>query len=526
MKRFLSRSWHTLLFILWPFLSLASSNLGEFRLDDLTRAFVVTVAASMATLVVFRLLFGAWDLSAFLTSLELILFFSYGHTAIWLGSLESPIGRHRYLVPVFGSMFAFGVLAVVRFKSRIRSTIPVMNIAALVLVVTPCFVIADWWNRLHIEPTQPEQVVRDRSGHLPRLRSETLPDIYFILLDGYSGWDVMKDEFDYDNSAFRLFLQERGFFVADRSLANYAHTALSLGAVLNMRYVEDLGVSKDPTTYPESFRNVLLHSYIREQLESLGYTIIAVDSGWIDTQMADSDLYFSAPPRSTIRQLNRFESLLVETSGGRLFLDALTRFSIMGAGDIRDPYAAQRDIVLQSFDALGEIAAIPGPKFVFVHIISPHKPYIFGPEGEPRQPGGVFTLANTSRSDEEALARQLYRDQLIFITNKIERSLASILRDQATVPIIVLMSDHGASTGVQWEAPDHEDLVIRMHILNAYLVPEVCHPLLYPDISPVNTFRVILNCTFHADLETVPDRSYFSGFRNSLDLTRVDTLLK
>ena len=46
-------------------------------------------------------------------------------------------------------------------------------------------------------------------------------------------------------------------------------------------------------------------------------------------------------------------------------------------------------------------------------------------------------------------------------------------------------------------------------ILNAYYLPGVGNEALYDEISPVNTFRVILNEYFSANLELLPDRTFF-----------------
>ena len=50
----------------------------------------------------------------------------------------------------------------------------------------------------------------------------------------------------------------------------------------------------------------------------------------------------------------------------------------------------------------------------------------------------------------------------------------------------------------------------RMSILNAYFFPGRSYQELYPEITPVNTFRVVLNTFFGADLELLPDKNYFS----------------
>ena len=49
-----------------------------------------------------------------------------------------------------------------------------------------------------------------------------------------------------------------------------------------------------------------------------------------------------------------------------------------------------------------------------------------------------------------------------------------------------------------------------MSILNAYYFPGGRYEGLYQEISPVNSFRVVLNTFFGAKLPLLPDRSFFS----------------
>ncbi len=49
-----------------------------------------------------------------------------------------------------------------------------------------------------------------------------------------------------------------------------------------------------------------------------------------------------------------------------------------------------------------------------------------------------------------------------------------------------------------------------MSILSAYYLPEAGRKMLYPAITPVNSFRVVLDSSFGAGLPLLPDRSFFS----------------
>ncbi len=61
----------------------------------------------------------------------------------------------------------------------------------------------------------------------------------------------------------------------------------------------------------------------------------------------------------------------------------------------------------------------------------------------------------------------------------------------------------------------------RMSILNAYYFPDQDYSKFYPDISPVNTFRVILDQYFGTDLGLLEDRSYFSLMETPYDFIDV-----
>ena len=74
--------------------------------------------------------------------------------------------------------------------------------------------------------------------------------------------------------------------------------------------------------------------------------------------------------------------------------------------------------------------------------------------------------------------------------------------------------------------PTKELIEERSGILNAYFLPSSCEPGgLYRSITPVNSFRVIFNSCFGADLELLKDQSYWSMAEQPFDFNLVDDLL-
>lgn len=73
-----------------------------------------------------------------------------------------------------------------------------------------------------------------------------------------------------------------------------------------------------------------------------------------------------------------------------------------------------------------------------------------------------------------------------------------------------------------WDSPDKTDHRESTSILNAFYLPGVDASVLYDSISPVNTFRVVLDLYFGTGYGLIDDRSYFSNDRHPyrfLDVT-------
>jgi hypothetical protein len=165
-------------------------------------------------------------------------------------------------------------------------------------------------------------------------------------------------------------------------------------------------------------------------------------------------------------------------------------------------------------EQLQQVASIPGPKFVFTHLLIPHPPFVFDAQGGPLVPRYPFTLLDGDAflgTHEEYLHG--YRDQVQYVNQVMEQVLGAILRESARPPVIVIHGDHGPGSGLDWESAEGTDLRERSSILSAYLLPGAPAGTVYPSITPVNSFRLVLNHYFGTALELLPDRSYFSTWQ-------------
>ncbi|GAI84692.1 unnamed protein product, partial [marine sediment metagenome] len=135
-----------------------------------------------------------------------------------------------------------------------------------------------------------------------------------------------------------------------------------------------------------------------------------------------------------------------------------------------------------------------------------HGPYVFDRNG------------NFVTEEEERKRTKIvnYVDQLIFANKKLKILIDKLLSDSELSPIIVLQADEGPypqrysadKLNFNWEQARKEELREKMRILNAYYLPGVDKDILYPSITPVNSFRLIFNLYFDTNFELLPDENY------------------
>jgi len=509
---------HPILIGLYPALALFAENKAEIPIHDSFRSLLVLSTLALALLLITSLTLSSWQKGAVLTSVTLLLFFSYGHVYTELKNVRIGaflIGRHRFLIPSFLILEAATILAMKRGTANLFLTNRVFAVSAGALTIIPLASIVFYEAQILVYSARPagrgdnsQYVITAQSG-------ADLPDVYYIIPDAYARWDVLAEGYGYDNSEFLTFLNEHGFYVATESNANYLWTHLSMGSSLNMNYFQDL-VPEGAPDYKLLTGNLLHHSLVRSILEEAGYKTVGFATGWSGSEMLDAD-YVLTPNMTGFEAikargiLNPYEGMLIEDSLLKIFLDIDslhgTPLAIYARERLQIPYTVQRDVILGLFDNMKKVTEIDGPKFVFVHILAPHGPFIFGRNGEVIASSGAFTLADNPDIPTE-IGNEKYVDELIYITHRIEETIDYIQKHSKRPVVIIIQSDHGASPTLEWDNPTIHAVREKMGILNAYYFPDSCRSLLYPTISPVNSFRLLFNCEFGMSLPLLDDVTY------------------
>jgi hypothetical protein len=167
-----------------------------------------------------------------------------------------------------------------------------------------------------------------------------------------------------------------------------------------------------------------------------------------------------------------------------------------------------RDRFNNVFNSIDNITQMPGPTFAYLHLISPHPPFVFDPNGNPTYPPDFW---NDQRMYPGPLYQKGYLNQAQFLNKKMLQAVDTILAESDVPPVIIIQGDHGP-----WLQPNDK----RMWILAALYLPGH-NDQLYPKITPVNFFRLVFNSYFGGKYELLRDVSYFSPVPKLYDFSPV-----
>jgi len=490
--------WYPVFVALYAPLSLLAHNLGQIEVSDGIRSLLASLFFSLILLLLSRIITGDWDRAGVASAIMIVLFVSYGHlyTAIKNYQVFGVIvGRHRYLVIIWVLLAGLGLRWSVKTPFRIPSLNASMNLAGLVLLIYPSVQVVSYMLSSQALPERVVEIqqIQTTQYGIQTTPGQTPPDVYYIILDAYGRSDILLKNVGYDNSEFLDGLRQLGFYVADCAQSNYSKTDLSLSSSMNLNYVTTLVDSAKPeSTDRLPLWKLIKNNEVKAVFDSLGYTTVAFDTGYDFTEVESSDVYYSAPKKG----FNGFENLYLQTTFAAVGDD----FGLLQKMQLT-PEDRKRELILFKLEKLREIrVSLPGPKFVFAHLVIPHQPFVFGPDGESFViPERVFKGKTYYPPKDYSLG---YLNQTVYISQQILGILDEIIRESAQPPVIILQGDHG---------PSHFDMPDRMAILNAYYFPGR-EPGFYSTITPVNSFRMVFNNYFNATFDLLEDVSYYSEY--------------
>lgn len=493
---------HPLLLALYAPLALMAGNILQIRPGDPIRSIIGFALVGLLVLLLTKVLFKDWHTAALISSVLILLFISYGQVLAELKTVTiggEIVGRHRYLIPLWILIGVILIRVIHRTKKSLKNISNALNIITLVLLAFPIYQLAN--NAVMTARNEKANALSVSEISGSGLEEGVVkPDVYYIILDMYGRDDILLDRFRYDNSEFLSQLEDLGFVVTRCSVTNYNMTELSLASSFNMNYLDALGSqytagNKDRSGLPSLIHN----SAVRQIFENMGYRFINFETGFTFTEVRDADeflipSYVELENKRSLIRFNAFESLLLKTTAFVIISDVHTRWltPMVDALDMRRAHVIREQFLL---DKLPKLAVEESPKFVYAHILIPHPPFVFTKDGVNLELPSSYGPDGAGPSPKDYAVG--YRHQLDYINMRMIPILKEIIENSETPPVIILQGDHGVDPK-------------RSFILNAYFLPEGKNDSVWQDISPVNTFRVILNEYFQGKYQILPDINYAS----------------
>lgn len=487
---------HVVLLALYPILALLGVNILEIHPNASLRALIVSAGAALVLLGVLRLVTRDWLRAGLLASFAILLFFSYGHVYEWLQAHPLggiALGRHRFLAPVLVVVAGVGVWQLWRIRQPQPLT-ALLNIVSITLLIYPIYQIISFGSLAGSQAQQ--KVVVPNMQALTPPSGEPLPDVYYIVLDTYTRSDVLQEDFGFDNQPFVESLQAQGFYVPECSRSNYNFTLGSMTAAVNLNYINDLKLDLKAAGEGDTTIWLLLkQSGVRQELEKLGYQTVAFQTTYAWSEITDADIYLGPGLQpAAVQSLTPFEMLVLRTSAASIIADSMTIRQTANYDIANSPFSGHIRTMEYMLDELPNVADLPGQKFVFVHVLIPHIPYVFAPDGSLRTDSGFYSGEQAQPINEDYL-REGYTGEIAYINNRMLDITQQIIDRSEVLPIIVIHGDHGL----------RDDN--RLKNFEAIYLPGG-EQSLYRNITPVNFFRVIFNTRFGTNYDLLPDVSY------------------
>jgi len=506
--------WFAIILPVYPVLALWNANFDQIPGYAIWRSLAFSILFAGIIFLLSFLVTKNPQKRILLTALFLVFFYLYGQVFELIDGRQISgfvFGRHRYLLPVWLAASLAAAWKVLRNRELSPVVFRIANLVACALLLTAGISLAGQYFR---NPKQVHDAVLNVNREELSLQlTNSKPDVYYIILDSYGREDVFQNRYGFDNSGFIEELESLGFVIPACTQSNYTNTVFSVSSSLNMTYISELDAPlllDAAEINANDFKDYILHNQVREQFEGMGYQFVTFKALYPFIDIKDSDLYIDReeglPFYNRLESLN-FQFLFFRTTALRIVVEGqqakpelfnfLPEWILKAINPNADLFQSrtyrQYQENVYALEMLEKMPEVEGAKFVLAHLFTTHQPFVFNPDGSMRL---------NSKEDDKA-----YIEQVMFANERIIEVIKSILKNSSQPPIIILQGDHG-----------YVRTKDRNLVLNAYYLPGTDPAVIYPTITPVNTFRLIFNEYFGLSFPLLEDRVYFSPRDNPYQL--------
>ena len=482
----------------FPLIALWAVNKIQIKPAVVLPTLLVNAAIVIVLWLILSLVFRSFAQGSKYSLIVSLLLFSYGHVYDLIKKNETLVNQLGFLklllIYLIVGILLFWLLRKVKFSKSTTLLLNFLSVGILFYNLGTIFLY-----EIQTNTVQPVAEVQESSTTV----DTNQPDVYYIILDAYSRQDVLSEIFNYDNSEFIEALRQRGFYVADCSNSNYDSTLASVATALNYSYRDTYQIPGDPLIeIPGNGNFSIANNNVRSKLATLGYKFVTARGYSAFNDVKNSDIYLDVinePTRQYAIQRSQFAHLYAKTTLIRSLFELYTSNpsaytflpSWFDLGDGTENIDSAKYWYYQTqfvFDSLEKLPLDNENYFVYAHINSPHGPFVFDQDGNYRYAAAPEDI------------KPYYVDSIIYLNKRVLALVDQLISESSTPPIIIIQGDHGSHL-----FPSGYD---KHKILNAYYFPDGMESTLYETITPVNTFRLVLNNYFGENLDLLPDEMY------------------
>jgi len=475
----------------FPILFLFTFNIHEVPTEDITIPIGISLAITAVIWIGLRFVLGNLR-SANIITLLILVFIIYGNAHVSDVSSSDEyfkiLTSNKFLLPILAIPTIIGIWFFVKKDSnfQINSIFNVVTFVILLFLITNILIFfisnpIDESNEYFDEIVIKTQNVSEK------------PDVFLIILDEFAGKYQLKSDFNYDLENFNMSLEERGFQVPDVALSNYPNTALSMPSFLNMNYMEfltDFDKNSKDMRIPLKLQN---ENSIMKIFKANGYHITSFFGGLDAT--GDSRLVNEK-----------------KCSFGTINSDLRKNFVLMYM-----PISYFNEVLLQLhqkekleciFSNIENYKFEKNePNYYHMHLRLPHHPFLFDSEG------------NRMVKDLPDSNKDAYLGQLKF-TEKKMLQMIDYIQNENPQAVIILVSDHGYRSSIDWEKPSDEDLIRGFNVLIATYFPDKNYTI-DDKATLVNVFRIFFNAYFDYGFEILEEKQFWYNPTNPFIHTEI-----
>lgn len=458
---------------------------------------LIAVAITLAATLVFRK-----ESHAFLFSLLLLfLYFFFGtlHDAIKSALPDGFFRSYRFFLPL--NLLLVTATAIWLWVKKPVAAVSIRFFRMLLIIL---FLIETGTATYHLlrsgsynNDLAGVSAIGNIEGPFP-FDDQSTPDIFFIVLDEYASSVSLKQEFGFDNSRMDSLFRSNGCFISASSRSNYNITPFSLASTFSMVYLKgvkggEMLTSKKFVQAMETYRHNLVMDYfarMKYQLKNFG----SFEVDYADLRTVPFFVY--AYPK-LIDDRTAWPRLKREI-GWHFTMNNFNGNGFRVPENFKETKAIDLGRNRDNFDSLiHEMQqGSASPRFVLAHLLLPHEPFYLHADGSEVSD----TLLIRGGLDE----RKAYLEQVQYTNSLLEKIMHALPAKGNRPRVVIIEGDHGyrsfgGGANASKEFPN----------LNVLYFSDGNYTSLYDGISPVNTFRVVLNKYFGHQIPLLKDSSVY-----------------